>query len=82
MKPKQAGYYKHYYIAQDCAYQQGKSGIGPDWLKTIAHFNPMYYTVDASRVLAGGTIANMSVLEAFLVMIPLTAIVLRWATRV
>ncbi len=56
--------------------------MGPSWLQWIAHFNPMYYVVEASRVLADGVIADGKVLEAFLVMIPLTIVVLGWATRV
>lgn len=56
--------------------------IGPAWLSTIAHFNPLYYVVEASRMLGGGTIASFKVGQAFLVMVPLAAFVLWWATRV
>jgi len=56
--------------------------IGPNWLKVIAHFNPMYYVVNASRVLAAGSIQNAQVWQAFLVMFPLLVVVLWWATRV
>lgn len=56
--------------------------IGPRWLQLIAHFNPMYYVVEASRVLAGGTIYSREVWESFLVMLPLTIITLWWSTRV
>jgi ABC-2 type transport system permease protein len=56
--------------------------LGPKWLQNIAHFNPMYYTVEASRVLAGGVINSTETLTAFAVMIPLTVITLTWATRV
>jgi ABC-2 type transport system permease protein len=56
--------------------------LGPNWLQVIAHFNPMYYVVEASRVLAGGVLADGKVLEAFAVMVPLTALALGWATRV
>ncbi len=56
--------------------------LGPKWLQAIAHFNPMYYVVEASRVLAAGTLLDGKVLEAYLVMVPLTALVLWWATRV
>lgn len=56
--------------------------IGPNWLKLIAHLNPMYYVVEASRVLSAGTIDSSKVSQAFLVMLPLTIIVLWWATRV
>lgn len=56
--------------------------MGPQWLQNIAHINPMYYTVEASRVLATGIISSGKTLTAFLVMIPLTVVVLAWATRV
>lgn len=56
--------------------------IGPNWLRLVAHFNPMYYTVEASRVLSSGTINSSEVLTAFIIMLPLTVIVLNWATRV
>jgi ABC-2 type transport system permease protein len=51
-------------------------------LQNIAHVNPLYYSVEASRVLAGGTINSVETLTAFAVMIPLTVITLTWATRV
>jgi ABC-2 type transport system permease protein len=56
--------------------------FGPQWLQNIAHVNPLYYTVEASRVLAGGTINSPETLTAFAVMIPLTVITLTWATKV
>jgi ABC-2 type transport system permease protein len=56
--------------------------LGPKWLLVIAHFNPMYYVVEAARVLAGGSLAGGQVLDAFMVMLPLTAIVLAWSTGV
>lgn len=56
--------------------------LGPKWLQSIAHVNPMYYTVEASRVLATGSIWNAETGIALLVMIPLTVLALSWATRV
>ena len=56
--------------------------LGPKWLQAIAHINPLYYTVEASRVLGGGNIANAQTLAAFAVIVPLTAIALWWAARV
>jgi ABC-2 type transport system permease protein len=56
--------------------------LGPKWLLVIAHFNPMYYVVEAARVLANGTILDGQVLLAFLVMLPLTALVLAWSTGI
>jgi ABC-2 type transport system permease protein len=56
--------------------------LGPKWIQAIAHINLLYYAVEASRVLAGGTLYSVEALKAFLVMIPLFVIVLWWATRV
>lgn len=56
--------------------------LGPEWLEILAHFNPMYYVVDAARALAGGRLVDDRVLLAFVVMIPLTIIVLAWSTNV
>ena len=56
--------------------------LGPDWLRAIAHINPMYYTVEASRVLARGVITSAETITAFAVMIPLTVVVLWWGTGV
>jgi len=56
--------------------------LGPAWMRVIAHFNPLYYLVQASRVLAGGTLADPAVWQAFAVLVPLCALVLAWATSV
>ncbi len=56
--------------------------LGPKWLQIIAHFNPLYYTVEASRILAKGTINSSEVIHAFIIIVPLTIIVLGWATQV
>ena len=56
--------------------------LGPAWMRVIAHFNPLYYLVEASRVLAGGTLATAAVGQAFAVLVPLCVLVLAWATGV
>jgi len=56
--------------------------LGPDWLRAIAHINPMYYTVEASRMLARGVINSAETITAFAMMIPLTIVVLWWGTSV
>jgi ABC-2 type transport system permease protein len=56
--------------------------LGPAWMRVIAHFNPLFYTVQASRVLAGGTVTAAAVWQAFAVLVPLCALVLAWATGV
>jgi len=56
--------------------------IGPQWLQNIAHINPLYYTVNAARLLVQGTILDYTVLEAFIIVILLTVFATWWATRV
>jgi ABC-2 type transport system permease protein len=56
--------------------------LGPSWMRILAHFNPLYYLVQASRALALGSIANSAVWQAFAVLVPLCALVLCWATHV
>jgi ABC-2 type transport system permease protein len=56
--------------------------IGPLWMRVIAHFNPLYYLVAASRVLAAGNFSSPHVWQAFAVLVPLCAAVVLWATSV
>jgi ABC-2 type transport system permease protein len=56
--------------------------LGPLWLRTLAHFNPLYYLVVASRALAVGHVSDPAVWQAFAVLVPLCVLVLAWATRV
>jgi ABC-2 type transport system permease protein len=56
--------------------------LGPLWLRILAHFNPLYYLVVASRALAVGHLGDTAVWQAFAVLVPLCALVLVWATRV
>lgn len=56
--------------------------LGPLWMRILAHFNPLYYLVAASRDLAAGTFTGPHVWQAFAVLTPLCALVLAWATRV
>lgn len=56
--------------------------LGPLWMRVLAHFNPLYYLVEASRALALGSFSNTAVWQAFAVLTPLCALVLVWATRV
>jgi len=55
--------------------------LAPVWLRVMAHFNPLYYAVQASRDLSAGTITSWTVVSGFLVLAPLTAITLAWAKR-
>ena len=56
-------------------------GAATRWT-VLAHVNPLYYLVAASRVLAAGTFSGAAVWEAFAVLVPLCALVLTWATGV
>ena len=55
--------------------------LAPTWLQVIAHFNPAFYAVEAGRDLAAGHIMERAVGEAFLFLVPLTIMVVAWATR-
>ena len=56
--------------------------LGPKWLQAIAHINPLYYAVEASRVLSRGVIGGPEVIKAFAVIVPLAVVTLYWATGV
>ena len=56
--------------------------LGPDWMRVLAHVNPLYYAVTSARVLAAGTVGAPAVWQAFAVLVPLCAVVLGWATSV
>ncbi len=55
--------------------------LAPDWIQTVAAFNPFAYTVDAARTLFTGKLVDSEVLHGFAVLIPLTLLALWWATR-
>jgi len=56
--------------------------LAPMWLQIVAHFNPVFYVVEASRALAIGDFSSISILYAYLVLIPFASVTLLWATRV
>ncbi len=56
--------------------------LAPAWMRAVAHLNPMYYVVEANRLLAAGQLWNSTTAESFLVMVPLAALAIAWATRV
>jgi ABC-2 type transport system permease protein len=56
--------------------------LGPTWMKVLAHFNPLYYAVEAARALANGTFGSNTVWQAFAVLVPLCVVVVAWATQV
>jgi ABC-2 type transport system permease protein len=56
--------------------------LAPSFVQIMAHFNPLYYAVQASRELADGTLSKPAVWQAFAVLVPLCALIVTWATRV
>lgn len=56
--------------------------LGPVWLRALAHLNPLYYVVEASRALSAGVINATAVWLALVVIVPLTALTMTWATHV
>ena len=56
--------------------------LGPDWMRVLAHFNPLYYAVTSARVLAAGSLGAPAVWQAFAVLVPLCAVTAGWATSV
>ena len=54
--------------------------LAPGWLRGLAHADPLYYTVEAARLLSSGTITSWTVGLGFLVTVALTALTLAWAT--
>jgi ABC-2 type transport system permease protein len=55
---------------------------GPEWMRVLAHFNPLYYLVSASGPLARDSFSGDAIWQAFAVIVPLFALLLAWATRV
>jgi ABC-2 type transport system permease protein len=56
--------------------------LAPNWLQIIAHCNPVFYVVEASRDLTVGNFGSRSLVYAFLVLIPFAGMTVAWATRV
>jgi len=55
--------------------------LAPTWMRIVAHFNPLYYAVQAARTLSNGTIASATVVEGYVVIVGLLVATLWWATR-
>lgn len=58
------------------------SATAPEWMLVLAHFNPLYYLVSASRALATDGFGRPEVWQAFAVLVPLAVLTLAWATRI
>jgi ABC-2 type transport system permease protein len=55
--------------------------LAPNWIKTMALFNPFYYAVEASRSLFAADYGNAIVLKGFIVIIAFTTFALWLAVR-
>lgn len=55
---------------------------GPPWLNTVAHFNPIFYVVEASRFLILGDIFNIEIAQAYLIATSLMIVTLLWGAGV
>ena len=56
--------------------------IAPAWLVVVAHIDPLYYAVGASRDLAAGSLGSAAVVQGFAILGAITLLMLWWATRV
>lgn len=56
--------------------------LAPLWLKVLAHCNPVYYVVEASRSLALGHFFTTDLATAFGVLIVFALITMSWATNI
>ena len=55
--------------------------LAPGWLRVLAHVDPLYYAVQASRALSDGVVDADRVGLGVLVTVVLTVAMLAWATR-
>lgn len=55
--------------------------LGPQWLRVLGHFNPLYYAVQAARALAAGTVSSGPVGLGFGVTAAVAGLALWWGTR-
>ncbi len=54
----------------------------PMWLQVLAHVNPLYYGVTASRLLSSGVFGDAKVGLAFAVLVPLAILLVAWSTNI
>lgn len=55
--------------------------LGPQWMQTVARFNPLYYSVEAGRSLFAGHLSDSTVPIAFGLFAVLGVLTLTWAVR-
>jgi len=56
--------------------------LAPSWMRFVAHFNPLYYVVNAGRDLTVGKISTHQVMMAFIVVPSLAIVSLWWSSRI
>ena len=55
--------------------------LAPDWLQTVAKFNPFAYAVDAARALFNGNLGSPAIWQAFALIGALMVLLVVWAGR-
>ncbi|HIW63123.1 MAG TPA: ABC transporter permease [Candidatus Stackebrandtia excrementipullorum] len=55
--------------------------VAPDWLRTLATFNPFAYAVDAARALFNGDLTNPVIWQAGVILAPLALLLVFFAGR-
>ncbi|MFF4410984.1 ABC transporter permease [Streptosporangium sp. NPDC001559] len=57
------------------------ASLGPQWMQTVARFNPLYYAVEAGRSLFAERLTDGTIPVAFAVFLVLGALTLTWSVR-
>ena len=55
--------------------------MAPDWLQTIAHFNPLYHAVAAIRLLFNASFGDGEIVVGLVVMVVLTVVTITFGAR-
>jgi len=55
--------------------------VAPDWLRTLALFNPFAYAVNAARALFNGDLSNPVIWQAGALLAALAALLVFWSGR-
>lgn len=55
--------------------------VAPDWLRTLAKFNPFTYAVDASRALFNGDLTSPTIWQSGVLLVALAALLVTWSGR-
>jgi len=55
--------------------------LAPDWLRTIAKFNPFSWAVDASKALFAGKTADDSIWQSGIILVLLAVLAMFWSAR-